>query len=449
MLVSAMGAGVYADNVNRDIVITPGNTGGVIFNANNQNGFAKGEVTEDSFDGKSVFKLSWERGTTDTLVYASALNLSNLNFKTDDYSYLKIRLYYVETAGNSAKNQTPRINYVVAGGKGQWHVDNNETKPVPMRPDGQTVGDYFGKWCTLIIPLDKTTYSGKTITELEILPLDYTQADGIIYIQSIIISDDAEDATVDKNVISFVGMQRNAENENKVRFISVLKTDINRLENYSDVGYVISAEYKGVKTVWDPFADNIVYTNLWADGVELVPSDYGGTYFVVLNFSDIPDIDPLYNINFTVRPFITEKSGTKIYAVASSVALGRKECETVSEAYTAALDGKAQTMRNAVLNNDPSADYISWAEENAKTVRYVSENGNDSYDGLTQQTAIKTLARADQLKNETDVFLFECGSTFRGRIWAEDGRIYSHYGDVSKGLPIINGSLKNYASSSL
>lgn len=79
------------------------------------------------------------------------------------------------------------------------------------------------------------------------------------------------------------------------------------------------------------------------------------------------------------------------------------------------------------------------------TVYYVSENGNDSNDGLSPATAIKTLEKASALPFVPgDTLLLERGSMFRGHLMLETEHItVSAYGKGAK--PIISGSPENGA----
>ena len=73
------------------------------------------------------------------------------------------------------------------------------------------------------------------------------------------------------------------------------------------------------------------------------------------------------------------------------------------------------------------------------TVYYVSENGDDSHDGLSPKTAWRTPERVNTQKFiPGDTVLFERGGLYRGGIFASSGVTYSAYGEGDK--PIICGS---------
>ncbi len=79
---------------------------------------------------------------------------------------------------------------------------------------------------------------------------------------------------------------------------------------------------------------------------------------------------------------------------------------------------------------------------------YISADGDDSADGLTEATAWKTLSKANSAEIASgDAVLFRRGDTFRGHILAKSGVTYSAYGDGAK--PNIFGWGKNSADASL
>lgn len=108
------------------------------------------------------------------------------------------------------------------------------------------------------------------------------------------------------------------------------------------------------------------------------------------------------------------------------------------------LDEYAVQMRHFITNTDSK-----YTPGKGGTVYYFSENGDDSNDGLSPETAKKTLVELEydvELK-PGDVVLFERGSTFRGVIKARSGVTYSAYAEGEK--PVICASEKNYAASGL
>ena len=100
-------------------------------------------------------------------------------------------------------------------------------------------------------------------------------------------------------------------------------------------------------------------------------------------------------------------------------------------------------------------DNIVNAESDYQTtgnIFYVSNNGDDSADGKTPETAWKTLERLKGIAamkdiKAGDVVLFERGGEWRGNLSCIAGVTYSAYGEGAK--PIINSSKRNYADPSL
>lgn len=113
---------------------------------------------------------------------------------------------------------------------------------------------------------------------------------------------------------------------------------------------------------------------------------------------------------------------------------------------TSVVEAQAQKMREAVLNTKNTSEYYSWS---GRTF-YVSPDGDDKNDGLTPQTAIKTLD-ADAYTMYTlqpgDAVLFERGGIWRltNKIKTRKGVTFGSYGEGPK--PAFYGSAQNYADS--
>ena len=89
---------------------------------------------------------------------------------------------------------------------------------------------------------------------------------------------------------------------------------------------------------------------------------------------------------------------------------------------------------------------LSHADEPAceGTAYYVSGNGSDENDGLTPETAWATLDKVNTAGlSQGDGVYFERGGTWRGQLWAQDGVLYSAYGEGPK--PNIFASPENGA----
>lgn len=115
------------------------------------------------------------------------------------------------------------------------------------------------------------------------------------------------------------------------------------------------------------------------------------------------------------------------------LALGMREPNEEDEAILATADA----IKQAILTN---TDELTCE----RTAYYVSNSGNDANDGLTPETAWATLNKvntANLLRG--DGVYFERGGTWRGQLWAQEGVVYSAYGEGAK--PNIYASPENGA----
>ncbi|MBR5309293.1 MAG: S-layer homology domain-containing protein [Clostridia bacterium] len=103
-------------------------------------------------------------------------------------------------------------------------------------------------------------------------------------------------------------------------------------------------------------------------------------------------------------------------------------------AKVAELD-ELEAKRIAEIRSTPNTDY---SDITGKKI-YVSPNGNDSNDGLTEATAMKSFAEANKKAVSGDVVLLERGGTWYERIAAKAGVTYSAYGEGEK--PVLNGTV--------
>ncbi len=78
---------------------------------------------------------------------------------------------------------------------------------------------------------------------------------------------------------------------------------------------------------------------------------------------------------------------------------------------------------------------------------YVSENGDDANTGLSETSAVRTIARANRLAIAGDAVLLERGGIWREPFLALSGVTYSAYGVGDK--PKVVGSPRNFADTSL
>lgn len=115
-----------------------------------------------------------------------------------------------------------------------------------------------------------------------------------------------------------------------------------------------------------------------------------------------------------------------------------KEIESMEEKEMLAyLDSIAEEMKERVLSTE--SDFYARGR-----IIYVSNEGDDSNDGLTPETPIATIDKIKEIIQDGDTFLLRRGDMFRGTILVNNHHItFSAYGEGKK--PIFNGSLRNYA----
>ena len=101
------------------------------------------------------------------------------------------------------------------------------------------------------------------------------------------------------------------------------------------------------------------------------------------------------------------------------------------------LDELANEMKERVINTE--SEYYARGR-----IIYVSAQGDDANDGLSQETPIRSIDRIKEMMEDGDTFLFRRGDMFRGSILIEKHHItFSAYGKGKK--PIFNSSLCDYA----
>lgn len=107
-------------------------------------------------------------------------------------------------------------------------------------------------------------------------------------------------------------------------------------------------------------------------------------------------------------------------------------------------DAQAEALKNKILSSEDTI-------KDRKNIYYVSQNGDDSNDGLSPEKAIKSFKRIAQLTlSEGDAILLERGSVFRQEemLWIRsDDVCLGAYGEGEK--PLVYGSVKNYADPTL
>lgn len=110
------------------------------------------------------------------------------------------------------------------------------------------------------------------------------------------------------------------------------------------------------------------------------------------------------------------------------------------------IDQKAAARRESIVNSPNQ--FTELPEGSTNKIYYISAEGDDNNDGLSEEAAWKTINHLNSTPMlPGDIVLFRRGDEFRGKITLKNGITYSAYGEGPK--PIINGSTRNYASASM
>lgn len=179
-----------------------------------------------------------------------------------------------------------------------------------------------------------------------------------------------------------------------------------------------------------------------------IPNGQPGTN----NFSDISDhwansqilaaCNP-ENVSWTQSAqedkYVLTGSSTKDYVIG----LYEQSSSLSADAIREGVDIISEQVKSDILNSKDELDLTG------KKVIYISEkNGNDENDGLTPETAIKTIAGLSNIKFlRNAAVLFERGGIYRGQIVCSPNTYYGAYGEGPK--PLIMQSRRNYADESL
>lgn len=116
-----------------------------------------------------------------------------------------------------------------------------------------------------------------------------------------------------------------------------------------------------------------------------------------------------------------------------------------SEAIRDGIEVISEQMKKDILN---APDKVL-EEKGTKRVYYISEkNGNDDNDGLTPETAFKSVAGLSKIRFMRNVVvLFERGGVYRGTYSTASNSYYGAYGEGPK--PLLVQSRRNFADESL
>lgn len=117
-------------------------------------------------------------------------------------------------------------------------------------------------------------------------------------------------------------------------------------------------------------------------------------------------------------------------------------CEKEAARIKADIEVKAEKLKKDILESESNYS------EAFGNIYYVSECGDDGNDGLSPETALKTIDRVSELELlPGDAVLFKRGETFRGSLKGKQGVVYSAYGEGKK--PLLTSSLQNFADPAL
>ena len=185
--------------------------------------------------------------------------------------------------------------------------------------------------------------------------------------------------------------------------------------------------------------ENVNNSLLLNSGVLFTSEKLTGTYtFEGLNLTGFPSDDSI-------------RCGS--YDVEQNVVVSASNC-TIKEKNYCYANKKASTCENVIAADDINAlslNKINQIRQTSNTnignrtgsIYYVSGEGDDSNDGLSESTPFKTLQKLRALFDHHDIadnstILFRDGDIFRGSIIVKANNImFGSYGDISKGKPKI------------
>lgn len=442
---SATGQASSASNA-YDYIIKPDN------NRANLKGYTDSAttVTVTTFDNRPVFEISEKNnGDGKNIGY---VYISGLNIEVSKYHYVTVECYYTKAMS------VPLLRLMeTTGSTAQWFGYKNKDNAIPAEDTWQTLVFPLSSVCTY--STEKNLDTNDTINAV-LLQLygDGKKSSNFTdktYISSITFSQTAPtDANTEKTYpITYAAYQISTAATNAgardIRFLATLNTIE---EDFALVGFNIRAKIWGEMGYWS-FSDDMVYEKILAQTdrgwVEYTAEQLGGSYIVASSISGIPANEI---IHFLVTPYIQYSDGTIVNGISAMVTYkaGEGLCDTIllrdgignsEEDYLTVLDELAVQKQTDILTSTPNLE--------GKTCYYVSNSGNDSNDGKSPQTAWKSLSKASSVTGSASAVLFERGGLWRGTLNTKSNVTYSHYGDMSKSLPIISGSKQNYADASL
>ena len=124
----------------------------------------------------------------------------------------------------------------------------------------------------------------------------------------------------------------------RIRFVGVIDITEEELENYSEVGFDIVMTYEG-ETYELSAATETVYTSILADGVSIPAGAYGGTYFYIVEITELGAA--VSDIRFDISGFIVSENdgnrklfGSKTISISADPSLSLPEIPGAFPSYT-------------------------------------------------------------------------------------------------------------------
>ena len=272
-------------------------------------------------------RIAWKVGTEEKK--GGAVTFNGVKIPTARYNYVLVNCYYTGAAGGMYP--TVRITGSEQGTFGSWYHLYTYKDTAYSKDNRGSVTNMggSGKWLTLAFPIWETdpvapanAFAPYSYITNFVLQLHGDGGTGdAVYVSSVTFSATpmpVEDATVNDEIV-FAGTQ-GVDNpvvgqKQSIRFVATM-SEIK--ENYRKVGFEVIA---GTKK-WDR-SSNTVYTKILGteNGVttEYTAAELGGAYIVALDLSDVPVGE---KITFTVRPYVLDENGEKVYGVSAEVQYG-------------------------------------------------------------------------------------------------------------------------------
>ena len=187
-------------------------------------------------------------------------------------------------------------------------------------------------------------------------------------------------------------------------------------------------------------------TEAWVHDSEVMSHFHGGINFAVSRLSRVTgspllDIDVESGTYLRLMDFLTYREAAvavlRLYESNPEIAALFPEDEA-SAAVAEELLIQAEERRQAILNSETQIEYTG-------TAYYLSNDGNDSADGTSPETAWATIGRLNSAQlQKGDAVFFQRGDTWRGEMLLPQPYVtYSAYGEGAK--PRLIGSPENGA----